>query len=192
MAGGLDTGGTSIPTPSRTAPIRFARYPPLDEASGTRSKVAKKDRGDRTKAKQVRWLGKRLDVEFNMHVATGPASETGDLAEVGRDAWVAVEIESRQTHPVENVLRYWPWLDRNRRRLVLVHVIPPRMRKRDGTRAELTKWLGALMERVLPGRFTYCRLELGSRTEKRQLEDVIGAVAELRQPRVTRSPAAGL
>jgi len=154
--------------------------------------VAKKDWADLPRTKQVRRLGKRLDVEFNMHVASGLDGESGDLAEVGTDAWIAVEIDASDAHPIESVLRYWPWLDRSRRRLVLVHVITTRPRKRERSRTELTKWLGALMERVLPGRFTYCRLEIGTEAEDRQLRAVAGAIRELRQPRLARSPAAGL
>ncbi len=154
--------------------------------------MAKKGQGGRPHPKQIKRLGKVLELEFNMHLAAGLPREAGDLAEVGRDAWVAVELEARKAHPIEGVLRYWPWLDRNRRRLVLVHVITPHARKRSQSRTELTMWLGALMERVLPGRFTYCRLDLGTKAEKRQLDAIIVAVAELRQPRITRSPAAGL
>jgi hypothetical protein len=156
------------------------------------AKAAKKTWGNLPKAKLARRLGRQLELEFTMHVASGLTGESGDLAEVGRDAWVALEVEPRDGNPVESVLRYWPWLDRNRRRLVLVHVISPRVRKRRGSQAELTKWLGALMERVLPGRFTYCRVELGTTEEAEQLGAVADAVAELRQPRATRSPAAGL
>jgi len=156
------------------------------------AKAAKKGWGDASKAKLAKRLGKRLEVEFTLHVASGLTGESGDLAEVGRDAWVALEVESNDGSPIESVLRYWPWLDRNRRRLVLVHVIPRRVRKRRGQRTELTKWLGALMERVLPGRFTYCRVEIGTTAEGEQLDAVAAAVAELRRPRATRSPAAGL
>jgi len=148
--------------------------------------------GDLPKAKTIKRLGRRLEVELSRHEAPGLTGETGGLAEIGRDAWVVLEIETRHGHPVERVLRYWPWLDRNRRRLVLVHVIPPRARKRDRSRAELTTWLGALMERVLPGRFSYCRVELDTDAEADQLDAATQAVAELRQPHRRRSPAAGL
>jgi hypothetical protein len=154
--------------------------------------VAKKRWGNLSKARQVKRLGRRLDVTFTFRVAVGMTDDTGGMVEVGRDAWVALEIERKRGHPVENVLKYWPWLDRSSRRLVLVHAITPNARRRVGSRAELTKWLGALMERVLPGRFTYCWLELGSESEDIQLEAVIDAITELRQPRAARSPAAGL
>jgi hypothetical protein len=148
--------------------------------------------GDLPKAKLVRRLGRRLGIELSGHETPGLTGETGGVAEVGRDSWVVLEIETRHGHPVERVLRYWPWLDRNRRRMVLVHVIPARARKRDRSRSELTTWLGALMERVLPGRFSYCRIELDTTAEADQLEAARSSITELRQPRRKRSPAAGL
>lgn len=161
--------------------------------------MAKKHRGDRSRVQLVEQLGRTLDVAFTVDVARDLDGEAPDLggeasglAEVGRDAWVALEVEQKHGHPIENVLQYWPWLDRSRRRLVLVHVIAPYARKRAGSRAELTKWLGALMERVLPGRFKYCRLELGTRSEAVQLEAALDAIAELRQPHAARGPAVGL
>lgn len=154
--------------------------------------MAKKRWGNLSKARQVKRLGRRLDVAFTFRVAVGVSGDTGGMVEVGRDAWVALEIERKRPHPVENVLKYWPWLDRSRRRLVLIHAITPNARRRVDSRAELTKWLGALMERVLPGRFTYCRLEIGTEAEDRQLRAVVAAIRELRQPRLARSPAAGL
>jgi hypothetical protein len=154
--------------------------------------VAKKHRGDRSKAQLVKQLGRTLAVSFTVDEVRGFGGDASGLAEVGRDAWVALEIEQKHGHPIENILQYWPWLDRSRRRLVLIHAIAPYARRRKGSRTELTKWLGALMERVLPGRFTYCRLELGTRAEATQLEAALEAIAELRQPHAARGPAAGL
>jgi hypothetical protein len=154
--------------------------------------VAKKDWADLSKGQLVKRLGRMLDVSFTADAVVGPDGAAHGLAEVGRDAWVALEIEHKHAHPAENVLRYWPWLDRSRRRLVLIHVIAPDARRREGSRTELTKWLGALMERVLPGRFTYCRLELGTKAESDQLDGVVDAIAELRSPHAARGPAVGL
>jgi hypothetical protein len=154
--------------------------------------VTNKDWGDLSKAQQVKQLGRLLDIAFTTREAVGLDGVASGLAEVGRDAWVALEVERKHAHPTENVLQYWPWLDRSRRRLVLVHAIVPDAPKREGPRTELTKWLGALMERVLPGRFAYCRVELGTRAEAVQLEAAIDAIAELRQPHAARGPATGL
>lgn len=161
-------------------------------ASGMRTGVAKKHWGDRSRAHLVKQLGRTLDVAFMADAAVGLGGPGSSLAEIGRDAWVALEIERRHAHPIESVLQYWPWLDRNRRRLVLIHAIAPGARKHEGSRTELTKWLGALMERVLPGRFTYCRLELGTGAEEVQFCAAMDAIADLRQPHAARGPAAGL
>lgn len=145
-----------------------------------------------TKADVARRLGKALDVEFVAREPLGPGGIATRLALVGKDAWVALEFERKHARPVHNVLRYWPWLDRTRRRLVVIHAIAPDARQQTGPRAELTIWLGALMERVLPGRFTYCRLELGSEHEATQLEIARNAIADLRRPPAARRLAAGL
>ena len=154
--------------------------------------MAKKHRDDLPKARLVKRLGRTLDVDFTADETVGLVRAANGLARIGSDAWVVLEIEHRHGHPIENVLQYWPWLDRTRRRLVLIHAIAPDARKREGSRTELTKWLGALMERVLPGRFTYCRLELGTEAEAAQLEAAVAAVAKLRRPHAARGPAAGL
>ena len=121
----------------------------------------------------------------------GLGGSAGALAEVGQQAWVALQVERRHTHPAENVLQYWPWLQRNRRRLVLVHAIAPDARRRTGPRADLTSWLGAMMERVIPGRFTYCRVELGGADEAVQLEAARAAIEAVRAPSGARAPFPG-
>jgi hypothetical protein len=137
-------------------------------------------------------LGKLLGVGFSAGTEVGLGGVGSGLAEVVKDSWVALEIERKHSHPTENVVQYWPWLERNRRRLVLVHVIAPEARKREGHRTEITKWLGATMERVLPGRFTYCRLELGSPDEAAQLVTTADAIEALRTSRHKRKLAPGL
>ena len=136
-------------------------------------------------------LGKVLGVTFAGNETVGLGGVAGRLAEVGDDAWVALQVEDKHTHPAENVLQYWPWLERRRRRVVLIHAIVPGARKRTGHRTELTKWLGAMMERVLPGRFTYCRLDLGTADEPGQLDAAATAIAELGRPE-RRTLAPGL
>ena len=144
--------------------------------------MAKQEWGDLSEAQLARRLGRMLDVTFAGNEIVGLGGVAGGLAEVGDDAWLALQIEEKHTHPAENVLQYWPWLERSRRRLVLVHAIVPGARKRTGHRSDLTKWLGAMMERVLPGRFTYCRLDLGTGEETAQLAAATAAVEELRRP----------
>jgi hypothetical protein len=136
-------------------------------------------------------LGKLLGVSFTDE-AVGLGGMTGRMADAGDDAWVALVFEQKHAHPVENVLQYWPRLERNRVRLVLLHAIAPDARRQDGPTVELTKWVGGLMERALPGRFTYCRVELGTRAATGQLETAAAAIADLRLPHVKAGPAAGL
>jgi len=131
-------------------------------------------------------LGRTLGVAWDVGQRPRLGGSAGYHAEVGTDAWVALQVERKHNHPAENVLQYWPWLERSRRRLVLVHAIAPDARKRNGRRADLTTWLGAMMERVLPGRFRYCRLELGTGDQAGQLDAAITAIAALREPAAER------
>ncbi len=142
-------------------------------------------------AQQVERLARDLGVAFDQAPIGGLGGDDGALASVGEEAWVALQIERKHSHPVENVLQYWPWLERNRRRLVLVHAIEPGARRRTGSRASLTVWMGAMMERVLPGRFAYRRVEIGTADEDAQLDAVRAAVEALRQPLEGRSLLAG-
>ena len=67
-----------------------------------------------------------------------------------------------------------------------MHAIAPDARRRTGPRADLTSWLGSMMERVIPGRFTYCRLDLGSADEPAQLEAALAAIDGVRGPMEAR------
>jgi len=144
------------------------------------------------KAEITKRLGELLAVEFVEREELGPGGTATRIATLDNDAWVALEIERSHARPVHNVLRYWPWMDRTRRRLVVVHAILPDAPQQDGPRTELTIWTGELMERVLGGRFTYCRVELGSDAEEAQLETALDAVAVLRRPQAARPLAAVL
>ncbi len=153
---------------------------------------ARNEWADLSDAQMAKRLGKALGVGFVASPEVGLGGVAAGLAEVRKDSWVALEIELKHTHPTENLVQYWPWLERNRRRLVLVHAIAPDARKRRGHRTDLTKWLGATMERVLPGRFTYCRLDLGTDEEPAQIEAAVAAIATLRTSAHKRKLAPGL
>jgi len=147
---------------------------------------------DLSDAQITKRLSRLLDVVLADDSTVGLGGTPAGLGEVGEDAYVALEIETKHTPPAENVLQYWPWLERNRRRVVLVHAIAPDARRRTGPRADLTRWIGAMMERVLPGRFTYCRVELGTAEEASQLDAAVAAVVELRHGERGRAIAPGL
>ncbi len=144
--------------------------------------MARQDWAEISDEKAARRLGERLGVVFDAPAVATRGGDEGAFALAGEEAWVALLLERKHGHPVENVLQFWPWLERNRRRLVLVHAIAPDARRRTGSRADLTVWLGAMMERVLRGRFAYCRVDLGSATEGPQLDAARAAIEALRQP----------
>lgn len=154
--------------------------------------MAKNEWADLSETQVVKRLGRLLDLSFGGDATVGLGGTPVGLAEVGDEAYVALEVEQKHTHPAENVLQYWPWLERNRRRLVLIHAIAPDARKRSGHRADLTRWLGAMMERVLPGRFTYCRLDLGTGDEAGQVVAAKAAILELQTTDRERKLAPGL
>jgi hypothetical protein len=154
--------------------------------------LASEEWGDLSEAQIAKRLGRLLGVKFAGNETVGLGGVAGGLAEVGDHAWVALQVEDKHTHPAENVLQYWPWLERSQRRLVLVHAIAPGARKRTGHRTDLTKWLGAMMERALAGRFTYCRLDLGTGEEAAQLRAAAVAIDELRRPSKRRALVLGL
>ncbi len=154
--------------------------------------MAKRGWDGLSEAQVAKRLGNLLEVKFEGNGIVGLGGVAGGLAEVGDEAWVALQVEEKHTHPAENVLQYWPWLERSGRRLVLLHAISPGARKRTGHRTDLTKWLGAMMERVLPGRFTYCRLDLGTDDELAQLAGAAAAIRALRRPSRGRALVSGL
>ena len=94
--------------------------------------MAKSQWADLSDAQIAKRRGRILDVVFNDGVEVGFWATLGGLGEVGEDTYVALEVETKHTHPAENVLQYWPWLERSRRRLVLVHAIAPDARKPAG------------------------------------------------------------
>jgi hypothetical protein len=67
-----------------------------------------------------------------------------------------VEIERAQKHPTTNVVKYWPWLDEEpARRLLLIHLFD-----QNTSRRQLTRWLGERLELTLPRRFIYVAADL--------------------------------
>jgi hypothetical protein len=114
-------------------------------------------------------LGRRLGVRFGSGSTVGFGGRSDGSILIDDELSVMLEVEHSQTHPEGNVLKYWPWLERNRRRLVLIHAIAPDARKRSGARTDLTRWLGARMQRSLSPRFRYCRIELGTESEADQV-----------------------
>jgi hypothetical protein len=154
--------------------------------------VAKNEWADLSEAQIIRRVGRLLALTFTDSATVGLGGTPVGLADVGNDAFVALEVEQKHTHPAENVLQYWPWMERNRRRVVLIHAIAPDARKRSGHRADLTRWLGAMMERVLPGRFTYCRVDLGTADEASQVTAARAAIIELESTAPERKLAPGL
>ncbi len=153
--------------------------------------MTKQDWAGISEATAARRLGSMLGVAFDAQPIGDLGGSEGALAVAGEDAWVALHVERKHNHPVENLLQYWPWLERSRRRLVVVHAVAPDARRRTGPRAELTCWAGAMMERVLPGRFAYCRVELGSEHEAAQVKAARAAIEVLRQPLEGRSLLSG-
>lgn len=125
-------------------------------------------------------LGRQLGIRFGPGYPIGVGGLPDGLADMGLERYVALEFELAQSHPSTNVLKYWPWLERSGRRLVLVHAIAPDARKRRGPRTALTIWLATRMERSLRGRFRYCRVELGSEGEDEHLQRARDAIARIR------------
>ncbi len=153
--------------------------------------MAKREWAGISDAKAARRVGELLGVVFDAEPIAALGGSTGALALASSDAWVALQLERKHNHSAEKVLQYWPWLERSRRRLVLVHAVTPDAPKGTGSRADLTAWLGSMMARVLPNRFTYCRLDLGTANEDAQLVAARDAIAALRQPMQGRSLLSG-
>ncbi len=175
---GMDRPLPASPRGAQPARVEIA----ITHIGSTGSNVAKQGWSGLSEEQLARRLGRILGVTWEAGEQPGRGGSAGAMAEVGEDAWVALQVERKHNHPAENVLQYWPWLERNRRRVVLVHAIAPDARRRTGPRADLTSWLGAMMERVLPGRFRYCRLELGAGDEADQVGIALSAIAALREP----------
>jgi hypothetical protein len=106
-----------------------------------------------------------------------PLARLGSRADYGlalgssHSSYLYVEIEVGQTHPTTNVLKYWPWLDEDERRsLILVQLFQGNKHRRS-----LTQWLSERMTRELGGRFRYFGLDLP--LEDAALEAIAAEVA---------------
>ena len=149
--------------------------------AGTAALVAK-SRGGQPSEAQTGWqagMGRLLGVEFTEGATRGWAGTPAALPRSGTTGVGGAQVEQKHTHPAENVLQYWPWIERNRRRVVLVHAIAPEPAGGGATARTSPAGSGAMMERVLPDRFAYRRLELGSADEADQLTAAKAAIVEL-------------
>jgi hypothetical protein len=100
--------------------------------------------------------------------AAGVAFERGGRIAVGQwsyadcrhaftaDRCVFIEVERAQKHPTTNVVKYWPWLEDDvSRTMILIHLFD-----RNTSRRSLARWLGVKMETELAGRFRYLSADL--------------------------------
>jgi len=75
--------------------------------------LARQEWGGLSESQVAKRLGRMLGVRFAGNEIVGLGGVAGGLAEVGDHAWVALQVEEKYTHPAENVLQYWPWLERD-------------------------------------------------------------------------------
>ena len=127
-------------------------------------------------------LGRRLGLRWAPGGLIGYGAKPDARVELAPGTWVMLEVERGQHHPAANVLKYWPWLEGTRTRLVLVHAIAPDASKRHGPRTDLAVWTGDKMQRELRGRFAYCRVELGTDREARDMQRARAAIAAFGTP----------
>jgi hypothetical protein len=123
-------------------------------------------------------LGAALGVSFDAGSLQLGTWGTAD-AHARLDRWLVVlEVESNQKHPSTNVAKLWPWLDEHpEERVLLNQTYFTWSPGRTSNRGRVAAWLGARMQRELPGRFIYRRLEVGQPAEREELRAL---VAELR------------
>lgn len=100
----------------------------------------------------IKFSGKRFRMDWG---------EADDVANIGPDRYLFLEVERSQNHPSTNVLKYWPFLDaKDGVAAVLVHVFFPDSRGQSGARRALNDWVAAKMHDALAGRFRYRRIAL--------------------------------
>jgi hypothetical protein len=100
-------------------------------------------------------------------------SRADGVAKVGKSTFVFLEVERSQKHPSTNVVKYWPWLeDDSSRRMLLIQVFAGNRHRR-----RLTAWVADKMRRVLGDRFHYCAVDLPlTLASEQQLKDAVASL----------------
>ena len=126
----------------------------------------------------VRQIQARLDLilAHELPICLGARGDFGcTLGDLDTRLYVETERPG-QAHPTTNVVKYWPWLDEDpSRRLVLVHLFFANSHRR-----RLTSWVADRMEREFGERFRYLwrDVESGRGLDASALDQIAAAVRE--------------
>lgn len=127
----------------------------------------------------VRQIQARLDVilALELPICLGARGDFGcTLGDLDTRLYVETERPG-QAHPTTNVVKYWPWLDEDSsRRLVLVHLFFANTHRR-----RLTSWVAERMEREFGTRFRYIGWDVESERglDPSTLDQIAVAVREI-------------
>ena len=100
-----------------------------------------------------------LNLEFEKGIKLGKWGIADKHAKINDKKFLFLEVETSQKHPDTNVLKYWPYLEENRKiKIFLIHSFLTNEINRNGSRINLAEWLANKLQKRFGKRFYYHRI----------------------------------
>lgn len=135
-------------------------------------------------------LGKHLGVDFRTAKRSLDGWGQADrCVELRKNVWLLLEIEGKQHHPNTNVLKLWPFLEKQETlSVVLVHAFENAGKNRVSSRGRLADWLALKMKKLLGSRFRYHRVIIDTASgEIEGTDSLMSLIKKFSQSRTSRS-----
>ena len=109
--------------------------------------------------------------------------------ELGKDVWLLLEVEGKQHHPNTNMLKLWPFLERQENlSVILVHAFEGASKNRVSSRGRLADWLALKMRELLGSRFHHHRVVVDTASgEIEDTDNLLPFIKNFIQSRTSRS-----
>lgn len=104
-------------------------------------------------------FAKSLKLDFyNSEFSLDGWGDVDNYAKLNNSTFVFLECERGQKHPNTNVLKVWPYLEKNEKvKIILIHYIY-HDNKAPQNRVKLCSFLGKKLEKMFPDRFRYYKI----------------------------------
>lgn len=105
------------------------------------------------------FLSSNLNIKFEDKECTlGGWGQSDNFIEI-EDILIFLEVENKQKHPSTNVLKYWPYLEsQSNKKIVLVHAFSTESPGLNSSRGRLAEWAAQKMQQEFGERFKYFRI----------------------------------
>lgn len=129
-----------------------------------------------------KFIADQLHLQFNdTKFPLDGWGEVDNWIELDKGVYVFLEVETNQNHPNTNVLKLWPYLDKNKDiRIFLIQTYFPTSRGLTSNRGKLGEWTADKLKHILGNRFDYKKLVIDGNNDKEELQTLKSKLTSFR------------